>query len=172
MESLYAEAGVHKGTSTFGYFIKVLCITILILLTVSSVSALVKVGDLALILPILPFIVAICGIMYVVFPKLNLDYEYIYCEDRLDFDRIRGKATRKNMLRIEMETVDLVAPITSSKLEQYKDLPIKDFSSKKEDDKYVIVTTVKEKKTKILFEPSERMVECMYMKAPRKVEKK
>ena len=172
MESLYAEAGVSRKTSTFGYFIKALCISILVLLMAAVILLLTKTGQTFVVLVYAPFIVAIAGIMYVVFPKLKVEYEYIFCEDRLDFARILGKSTRKNMLRLEMDIIEFVAPLNSSKMDEYKNLPVKDFSSReKKDGKFAIVAMIKEKKTKVNLEPSDKIVECMYFKEPRKVVK-
>lgn len=172
MESLYAEASVSRKTSTFGYFIKVLCISIFVLLTAIVFLLLTKTGQIVVVLVYAPFIAAIGGIMYVVFPKLKVEYEYIFCEDRVDFARILGKSTRKNMLRLEMDIIELVAPMNSSQLEEYRNLPVKDFSSReKKDGKFAIVAMIKEKKTKVIFEPSDKIIECMYFKAPRKVVK-
>lgn len=172
MESMYAEAGVARKTSGLGYFIKGFCIVILVVLLVLMAALLTVTGQFMAVMFYAPFIVAMVGIMYVVFPKLSVEYEYIFCDDRIDFARILGKASRKNMIRLEMEVIELIAPLTSTKLDSYSKLPIKDFSSRGEKDgKYVIVAPIKDKPTKIIFEPSQKMIECMYFRAPRKVEK-
>lgn len=172
MESLYAELSVDRRTSTFGYFIKALCVSILILLVGIVVLLLAKTGQVFVAFVYAPFIVGLIGIMYVVFPRLKAEYEYIYCDDRLDIARILGKTSRKNMLRIEMDVLEFVAPVNSEKLDEYKNLPVKDFSSrKKKDGKYAIITMIKDRKTKVIFEPSDKIIECMYFKAPRKIVK-
>ena len=76
----YAEAGVkQKGT------IKLMAIRVgLILLLFISMM----VSQLASFLYILPAL-ALVGLIYI-FPKLNLEYEYIYVDGQIDFDRSAG----------------------------------------------------------------------------------
>lgn len=123
---------------------------------------------------ILLFITAIfiVGIIYL-FPRLSLEYEYVYCDGQLDFDKIMGKSSRKNLLKIQFEQVVVMAPQNSHALDGYTyvQTKVKDFSSRNKDVKpYVIVTKDGETVTKILFEPNQRMVDIIRSKYPRKVE--
>lgn len=114
-------------------------------------------------------LVLVLGFM---FPRLNVDYEYIYVDGQLDFDKIIAKSKRKTMLRIDFEQVEVMAPANSHALDGYTHTQIekKDFSSGAKDSKpYVIIVNQNEKKLKILFEPSEKMIEMIKQKSPRKV---
>ena len=159
----YAEAGVkQKGT------MKLMAIRIgLILLLFISMM----VSQLASFLYILPALVLV-GVIYI-FPKLNLEYEYIYVDGQIDFDRIMGGAKRKTVLRIDLENVELVAPSDSDELLAYahkEDIVTKIYSSLLPDSKtWSLFTAIEGKYTKVIFEPSEKMLECMRWKAPRKV---
>ena len=51
------------------------------------------------------------GLTYYLLPRLHVEYEYVFCDGQLDFDKISGGMKRKNMLRIDFE--NLVVAITS-----------------------------------------------------------
>lgn len=53
-------------------------------------------------------------------PFLKIEYEYIFCDGQIDFDRINGGARRKHILRVDMEEVELVAPKNSHALDQFR----------------------------------------------------
>lgn len=115
---------------------------------------------------------AIIVIMIYMFPRLNVEYEYIFVDGQLDFDKIMGKAKRKTALRIDFDQVEIMAPMNSSSLGNYSNaqLILKDFSSGEKDSKpYVIIANVDNRKMKILFEPDENMVGVIRQKSPRKV---
>lgn len=86
---------------------------------------------------------------------------------------IQGGERRKNILRIEIEEADVVAPVGSHRLDGYRHLEVRDYSSMKEEASvYGIATRLpdKEDKVLILFEPTSRMVELMHKKCPNLVE--
>ena len=98
-----------------------------------------------------------------------MEWEYVFCDGQLDFDMIQGGERRKNILRIEIEDADAVAPIQSTKLDGYRHLEVRDYSSMNEKaNVYGIATRLpeKEEKVMILFEPTSRMVELMQKKCP------
>ena len=106
-------------------------------------------------------------------PFLKVDYEYIFCDGQIDFDRINGGAKRKHILRVDMEEIEVVAPKNSHAIDQFRSGgqgTVKDFTSGRSDAKvYVIIAKQKGNLVKILFEPSEKMIACMKNKSPRKV---
>ena len=96
---------------------------------------------------------------------LGFEYEYLYCDDVLIVAKIINKSKRKNLVKIEMENVELVAPITASEARNFESLPKKDFASaRRENPIYILVTVVKGKKVRILLEPSEKLLYCFRMK--------
>lgn len=162
MNQAYAEAGVKRQETTASLALRGLIILGIVL---------------GVFLMMMGGILSIVGIVLVValgfiFPKLNVDYEYIYVDGQVDFDKITGKARRKTMLRIDFDQVEVMAPANSHALDEYanKQLEKKDFSSRAKDSKpYVIIVNQNEKRLEIFFEPNEKMVEMMKQKAPRKV---
>lgn len=151
MGETYAEAGVSRLPTAKTYLIKFLLVVItlsctLLTLTVSFV--------------LFTFVLVCIMAIALIFPKLNVEYEYVYCDGQIDFDRISGKAKRKRMLRIDMEQVEIVAPETSHALDSYrnnKSFVLKNFSSlRKNVNPYAIYYISGEARYKILFEPRDR----------------
>jgi len=162
MNQAYAEAGVKRQETAASMALRVLIILGIIL----GVFLMMTGGVLSIVGIVL---VLVLGFM---FPRLNVDYEYIYVDGQLDFDKIIAKAKRKTMLRIDFDQVELMAPANSHALDGYSNAQMekKDFSSGAKDSKpYVIIVNQNEKKMKILFEPSDKMLELIKQKAPRKV---
>ena len=164
MNESYAEAGVKREKTMKSHLAKGGLI--------AAVVVVFFIGTLFL-GPIGSFISAIMlvGCIYL-FPRFNVEYEYIYCDGQLDFDRITGNSKRKNVLRIDFEKVEMVAPVNSHALDNYKhmNLVTKDFTSLKPDAKvYAIICRAERENLKILFEPSEKMLGCIKQKTPRKI---
>lgn len=165
MEQSYTEANAKKKTTAGVIALKILLILIVILLVFASLFQ-------RLIL-LVAIAAGVALIWY--WPRFKIVWEYVYCDGQLDFDMIQGGERRKNILRIEIENADVVAPVDSERLAGYRHLEVRDYSSRNADaDVYGIATRLPEKgeeKVLILFEPSERMVEMMHTKCPNIVEK-
>lgn len=162
MNQLYAEAGAKRKDDG-----KILGLRALLILGVAVGVILMMFGGIFGIIGI----VLVVAMVYL-FPKLNIEYEYVFVDGQIDFDRITGKAKRKTMLRIDMEQVEIIAPKGSHALDgfTYTQLLNKDFSSGDKNIKpYVIIASVEDKKYRITFEPSEKMLSMMKQKSPRKI---
>ena len=159
---LYAEAGVKKKENATSIAIRALMsIGIMLGVFLIMMGNYLSMGGLLLIV----------GIIFL-FPKLNIEYEYVFVDGQLDFDRITGKSKRKTILRIDMEQVEIVAPAGSHALDgyTYAQNEKKDFSSGDKNVKpYIIIASKEEKKYQIAFEPSEKMLSMMKQKNPRKI---
>jgi len=116
--------------------------------------------------------IACLGLGYYFIPRLSTEYEYVFCDGQVDFDKISGGVKRKTMLKVDFDQLVVVAPKNSHSLDGYRHngVVVKDFSSLDPNAKvYGMVMTGGEKNTMILFEPSEKMLAAMKQKAPRKV---
>lgn len=164
MNQQYAEAGVKRKEDAksmalrallaFGVFVGVL----LVLLGAGGLFSVVG--------------IAIIVVLVFLFPRLNMEYEYVYVDGQIDFDRITGKAKRKTALRIDMEQVEIIAPEGSHALDGYKNMTLenKDFTSGDKSVKpYIIIGKVSGKTYRIAFEPTEKMLTMMKQKSPRKI---
>ena len=117
--------------------------------------------------------VAVLIAFYFVNPMFNIDWEYIFCDGQIDFDRISGGERRKNMLKIDIDNIDVMAPERSHELDSYnhqQGITVKDFTSKSGEGKvYCIFISKDGQRMKIMFEPSETMVDYCKQKGMRKV---
>ena len=108
-----------------------------------------------------------------IFSRLKTEYEYIYADGQIDFDRISGNAKRKTIMRIDIENAEVIAPTNSDSIKAYNNnnrIKVKDFSSyNPEVSTYSMIVSKNGELYKIIFEPSERMVKSMKYKQPRKV---
>lgn len=165
MEQSYAEANAKKKTTGSVIALKIILIILVILVFLAAIliSISTKINLLVLI-----GVAAIFGLIWY-WPRFRVEWEYVFCDGQLDFDMIQGGEHRKNILRIEIEDADAIAPIQSTKLDGYRHLEVRDYSSMNEKaNVYGIATRLPEKdeKVMILFEPTSRMVELMQKKCP------
>jgi len=113
-----------------------------------------------------------CLAGFYLFPRLSAEYEYIFCDGQIDFDRINGGESRKHVLRVDLDNVEVLAPEKSQEILKYGNgqLRVRDFSSHDPNaKKYCIITSDESNRVKIVFEPSEKMIELAKQKSPRKV---
>lgn len=162
MNQQYAEAGVKRKDTAATMGIRVLMFfgVILGILFILAGSLWSYLG--------MAMVIAV----FFLYPKLNVEYEYVFVDGQIDFDRITGKARRKTMLRIDFDQVEIMAPFNSPALDSYNNMQLekKNFSSLNNDSKpYVIIANVENKKTRITFEPNEKMLTVIKQKNGRKL---
>ncbi len=165
MDQLYAEAGVKQKTTARVNLLKaVLVLGVIVLLLISFLS-----GKGILIM--LSGAAVVVLVWY--WPRFHIEWEYVFCDGQLDFDQIQGGEKRKTILRIELEEADVIAPYESHRMDGYRHLKVRDFSSLAKDAKpYAIVIKEKgrEEKGVILFEPNNKMLDMIQTKFPKKTE--
>lgn len=120
---------------------------------------------------IVPFLMIMLSIF--IFGRLKAEFEYIYADGQIDFDRIRGNAKRKTLLRVDLENAEIVAPSRSAEIANHHgggNMKVKNFSSfDPAANTYTMIVRKDGDLYKIIFEPSERLVKSMKRKNPRKV---
>jgi hypothetical protein len=164
MDGLYAEARAKKKVTAKDNLIK--------FLLVGGMIGCFVLGFLTfkMILIILGLIFLAVG--YYFLPRLATEYEYVFCDGQLDFDKISGGAKRKTLMRVDFEKLVVIAPKNSHALDGYRHngVMVKDFTSLEENAKvYGMVVTGGDQQTLIYFEPNEKMLAAMKQKAPRKI---
>lgn len=167
MEQSYAEANAKKKMTGAVIALKTILIVLVILVFVATILSGIR-------LLVLLGVAAVFGLIWY-WPRFKVEWEYVFCDGQLDFDMIQGGERRKNILRIEIEDADVIAPVDSHRLDGYRHLDVRDYSSMKENAKvYGIATRLPEKEDKvlILFEPTSRMIDLMHKKCPDIVEMK
>lgn len=166
MENLYSETFLHARPT----FKRILLRSVL--LAICVVMGVMAVLSVILIQSIIPacMLVGIILIIAFLIPTNRIDYEYIFVDGQIDFDRILKGEKRKTMKRIDFEKVEVVAPEKSHALDSYQNGTIYDYSSGISSDKHYIVVHLGEKGLeRIRFTPDEKMLEKMKMKARSKM---
>ena len=163
MGDFYAEKLVRKKTTGKDIMIKCLMAA----LTVIAVFSLF----------VIPFgiflIFLMIGLDIFIFRSLDVEYEYQYINGDIDIDKIMHKERRKNVFAANIKDMELLAPSGKSQLNSFGDARLYDFTGGFGDaDVYEMVFVESGVKKKVLFEPDERMVEGIWMQAPRKVIRK
>ncbi len=165
MNDLYTEASVKKRVTAMDTFVKVLTVFIVaVLLAGGFVFGKTLIGFLGAL-----------GVVFAYYflPRLNVMYEYVFCDGQLDFDKIMAGEKRKHMYRLDFDQVVIMAPANSHALDSYKNNPATkklDFTSLEKNRKvYCIVESAGEMQTLVYFEPNEKMLSFIKQKAPRKV---
>ena len=109
--------------------------------------------------------------IYFVFYLSGVEYEYLYVDKSLYVDKIVAKRTRKRIENFDLERMECFAPVGHESLKDYsgRSMDTKDYSSKypqNADKRYVLIY---DGQKKVILEPSEKMLEAIYMVSPRKV---
>ncbi len=165
MEQLYAESSVKQKTTAKVMVLKtILIIGIVLLLGIGFLSG-------KTLLALLSIVAVIALVWY--WPRFKVEWEYVFCDGQLDFDQILGGQKRKTILRVELDDADVIAPMASPRMDGYRHLPVRDFSSlSPEAEKYGIAIRLegKEEKAVLVFEPNEKMIKMINTKFPNKTE--
>ncbi len=165
MSDTYVECLVKAKPSILGRFFKVL----LIVLTVIFTLVFMVLGPM---IPFLIFVPVLTGAgAYFVNMFTDLEYEYLYLDRELTVDKVMAKTKRKRMAVYSLEKIEILAPIKSYHLDNYKNRTAKeiDYSIGEElkpDKRYVMYY---EGSQKIILSPSEDMIKVMRNMSPRKV---
>lgn len=109
--------------------------------------------------------------IYFVFYLSGVEYEYLYVDKSLSVDKIVAKRTRKRVASFDLERMECFAPAGHEALKDFsgRSLDTKDYSSgyaQNADKRYVLIY---DGQKKVILEPSERLIEAIYMVSPRKV---
>lgn len=97
--------------------------------------------------------------------NLHKEYEYAYTEDMLDIDVIKNKSSRKRVFSGCVTDFEIVAHISDKEhLKRYSRLPIADFGRGEPSSRsYVFVTSYKGKRKRFIFEPTDEMLDALYV---------
>jgi len=165
MNDLYTEANVKKKVTMTDNLIKVFVIVIVAALIIGGFT-------------FMQYVVTMVGVIGAFaagafLPRLNVVYEYVFCDGQLDFDKIMAGEKRKHLYRLDFDQVLIMAPENSHSLDSYKNNPAAkkiNFTSLEKNRKvYCIVVMAGEQQTLVYFEPNDKMISYIKQKAPRKV---
>lgn len=163
MDDFYTEQLIKKQTDMKDVLVKAVLVALTI---VSALSIFMFVfGIIALIVMII--------VDVIMFPRLKVEYEYLFVNGDLDIDKIMNKSKRKKIFSVTADQLEMLAPVGSIELMQYKKVKTYDYSSGTGNGKlYALVAAIGGEMCQVVFEPNETIVEGFFMKAPRKVIRK
>lgn len=162
MSETYVECLVKTESPILPRFLRI----VLIMITVAF-------GFLTLMGYALALIVAVLAGVGAYFAHLcaDIEYEYLYLDKELSVDKIMAQTRRKKIATFEIERMEVLAPVKSYRLDNYKNRTCKDLDysirrEEKPDRRYVMYY---EGNQRIVLSPSEEMVKAIRNVAPRKV---
>ncbi|MDD6491531.1 MAG: DUF6106 family protein [Firmicutes bacterium] len=161
MNETYVECLIKKKTPAYMTLLKILLIMLTVIFVVIGF----------ILIPALLIGVAFGVIFYFVYMNSELEYEYLYVDKELVIDKVMAKSKRKRVAVFHLDQMEIVAPVKSWHLDNFKNRKDKvfDYSSgeeKQPDRRYVFFY---DGQKKVIFEPNEAMIKAMQMVAPRKV---
>jgi len=165
MSDTYVECMVKKTTTMATKFMKYFLMFMSILAGLALFMFLKSptIGFFSMIL------MGVGAYYYAVFSEV--EFEYLYVDKTITVDKIYSQSRRKRIAVYDVEKMEVLAPMNSSKLDDYKNRDVKttDYSSGYSQDPEQRYVFYYEGKQKIIIEPSEAFVKAIYNVAPRKV---
>ena len=158
----YVECMVKKKANGLMSALKVL------LIGITVITGLL--GFMGLIVFLIIAVVAGVG-AYFVSLNANLEYEYLYVDKQLTVDKIMARTRRKKVETFDLERMEILAPIKSWHLDDYKNRQLKvvDYSSGVEQQPDIRYSMIYNGEKRVIFEPNAEMVAAIKSIAPRKV---
>ena len=158
----YVECMVKKKANGLMSALKVL------LIGIAVITGLL--GFMGLIVSLIIAVVAGVG-AYFVSLNANLEYEYLYVDKQLTVDKIMARTRRKKVETFDLERMEILAPIKSWHLDDYKNRQLKvvDYSSGVEQQPDIRYSMIYNGEKRVIFEPTAEMVAAIKSIAPRKV---
>lgn len=163
MSETYVECLVKKKTSTVMLFLKMLTIVMAVVFILAGLGLIFWPALLA------GVIMAVAA--YFIVMNADLEYEYLYLDKEITIDKVMAKAKRKRVTKYEIESMEILAPIKSWHLDEYKNRTVKtvDYSSGVEKQPDLRYAMYYDGGIKVILEPSMEMVKAIKNIAPRKV---
>ena len=161
---IFIEKIITKDKSVKDTILKILIVTIAIILCIVALFF-PTLGSLEL-LKYVNFVLAIL-VVYVAYRllgSLNVEYEYSVTSDYIDIAKIMSQRRRKKVIRIEMGSIAIIAPITYpehmsiNKKEMQR--VIYAVGNMQNNDVYYIIAKVDGKLCLVYIEPDERILEA------------
>lgn len=117
---------------------------------------------------LLPVLVIAADVL--VFRRLDVEYEYIYINGDLDIDKVMHKAKRKHMFSGTVNDMEILAPEGHPELRNFRPTKVYDYSTGQPgNSRYVMILKKDGAVEKVIFEPNAKLVEGIFLLAPRKV---
>ena len=163
MSDTYVECLVKAKASMLGKFCKVL------LVMLAVVCGILAFGTMNIVLLLITVAAGVGA--YFVGMYTDVEYEYLYLDKELVVDKVLGKSKRKRVATYQLDRVEILAPVKSYHLDNYRNrnVKVKDYSIGEELQPDKRFAMYYEGGEKILLSPSEELIKVMKSVAPRKI---
>lgn len=164
MSETYVECLVTREPSLAGRLVK------MVLIMLTAVLGLLGLIGFAFGIPLVAALLTGFG-AYLVHLNTYIEYEYLYLDKEISIDKIKAQTRRKKVAAFEVERMEILAPVNSYHLDNYKNRAgkVTDYSIGREeqpDKRYVMYYDGNQK---IILSPSEELVKAVRSVSPRKV---
>lgn len=166
MDDIFVERLVEKKVTKADTFKKVLIITVA--LFICMVCFLVE----ALFTFFHIIVAALCAIIWFVFSKMSIEYEYSLSHGDLTIDIIYAKRSRKNVYEINLkDRLEYLAPNTQDHGGEFNRQAVRTIDVSADsagDDVYFMNVSSDKGLVRVLFDPNEKLLVAMRKCAPSK----
>ena len=153
-DTLYEQI-VARKPKPYALFIRLLTIFLVVAVVVLGIPF---IGLLAFVIAVILALVA----YYFIFPRLNVEYEYMLLNHDLQIDVIYNREKRKKLKSFDIQTAEIIAPKGSPRLNSFKPDKVFDYSSGNPSAKvYAIIISLDQNNACIYIEPDEKMLDHM-----------
>jgi len=104
---------------------------------------------------------------YFVYPKISVEYEYSLLNSDMTVDAIYNKTKRKNVLTIDIKTLETAFPTSSPKMNGQRDGRRIDCSTGDMNSSYCLIFQNSGEKTLLFITPDEHMLDMLKRISPR-----
>ncbi|MBR4083493.1 MAG: hypothetical protein IKK33_04325 [Lachnospiraceae bacterium] len=163
MSEAYVECLIEAKSSML---LKILQVGLIVLTVILGFLGITFMLWLALIIAVGTGIAA-----YFAYMNADIEYEYLYLDKEITIDKVMAKSNRKRVGVYTLERMEVLAPIKSYHLDNYKNRNVKvlDYSIGVEEQPDLRYALYYEGGLKLILSPSEEMVKVIKNVAPRKV---
>ncbi|WP_124067673.1 DUF6106 family protein [Clostridium sp. E02] len=165
MNEMYAEWLVKRKSPAYTMLLKILMGILCVIAIFLSITPAFGIFGVIILF-------AVGAGTYFVFRNSEVEYEYLFVTNMITIDRIYGRSKRKKAWEGTMDEVQIVAPTDSDEVKNHEtsNMKLLDFSSHVNGKKtYTLISQSGSETVKILFEPNDKLLQCMRMTSPRKV---
>lgn len=164
MNDTYVEVMVNRKKSPLLDAGRIACYVLAVICLVLAVSPFT--------LSFIACAVIFAAVAYFILPRFDIEYEYLYIDKEITIDKIMSKEKRKNVTTLDLNRMEVMAPVRSHELDSYRSRNLKeyDYTSGEEDAKVYSIVCAHDKETAIVnIEPGEKMIAAIKTVFPRKV---
>ncbi len=165
-KDVFYEMSVNNPTTNMTLFFSVY-MALCIICGICSLAVLISGGIVFLPLTALAIVTALLSaLFYTMAQRVKVEYDYTFTNGTLDIAKILNEKNRKKIVSIDVSSLLEMRPITDDGFQKYfEDKKIKkaNLFINRGEHLYYMVFVKDEAKVVVVFEPDEKLLECMKM---------